>query len=100
MLGSYEVTKNEQALVTDLLTVRALGKIRYALLSLKEKFDHSLGHKADDRLTDKHRQPLACPQVDVEYVHKLLQSLDETMQVVKDAAGRKEQVGSAVDIEI
>lgn len=91
-LGSYQVTKNEQALVTDLLIVRALGKIKYALLSLKEKFDHSARQRFNTDLADEHYQPLARPQIDVEYVQQLLQSLDGTMQAVRDAAGRKDQM--------
>ena len=91
-LGSYEVTKHEQALVTSLFIVRALGKIKHALLSLKDKFFHSRRQKADADLTDEHHKPLAHPQVDVECVSQLLQSLDGTVQVVKDAAVNKDHL--------
>lgn len=93
-LDSYEATKNERMLVIDLLIVRALGKIRYALLSLKEKFDHSGWQKADAILDGENRQALAYPQIDVEYLDKLLRSLDGTVQAVRNAARKKYHVAS------
>ena len=93
-LDSYEATKNERVLVIDLLIVRALGKIRYALLSLKEKFDHFGGQKADACLDDEHRQALAYPQIDVENLDELLQNLDGTVQAIRDAARKKDHVSS------
>lgn len=41
MLGSYEATGKEQRHIAGLLTVHALGKIRSALLSLKDKLNQS-----------------------------------------------------------
>ena len=87
-LGNYEATKHEQALVTQLLILRALGKIKYALVSLKGIVVHAARRqKADTCLTDEHHEPLARPQVDVEYITQLLQSLNGTVQAVSDAAG-------------
>lgn len=87
-LGNYEATKHEQALVTQLLILRALGKIKYALVSLKETVVHAARRqKADTCITDERHEPLARPQVDVEYITQLLQSLNGTVQAVSDAAG-------------
>lgn len=91
-LGNYEATKHEQALVTQLLVVRALGKIKYALVSLKDKVVLARRQTADAGLTNEHNEPLARPQVDVEYITQLLQSLIGTVQAVTDAAGRTDNV--------
>jgi len=41
MLGSYEATGKEQRHIAGLLIVHALGKVRSALLSLKDKLNQS-----------------------------------------------------------
>lgn len=91
-LGNYEANKHEQALVTGILIVRALGKIKYALVSVKEQFDHTRRQKASGGLTDEHHEPLARPQVDIECITQLLQSLDGTVQTVRDAVGRTDEM--------
>ena len=93
-LGNYEATEHEQALVTQLLIVRALGKIKYALVSLKDKVVLARRQRADAGRTNEHHSSLAHPQVDVEYMTQLLQSLIGTAQAVSDAAGRTENVTS------
>ena len=88
-LGSYEVTNHEQALVTSVLIIHGLGKIKHAVLSLKDKLFHSRGRTADANLTNEHRQSLSNPQIDVEDLRQLLQNLDGTIQVVRNATAKK-----------
>ena len=91
-LGKYEATKHEQALVTQLLIVRALAKIKCALVSLKEKVGHARRQKADAGPTDEYHEPLARPQVDVEYITQLLQSLNGTVQAVSNTSSRTDDM--------
>ena len=89
-LVNYEVTKHEQGLITRFLVARVLDKIKHALLSVKGKFFDSGGQKADANLITEHRPPLARPQIDVECVWQLLQTLDRMKEVVRDGAVRKD----------
>ncbi len=49
MLGSYEATGEEQRHIAGLLIVHALGKVRSALLSLKDKLNQSKRSKSLSR---------------------------------------------------
>lgn len=91
-LGNYEVTKDEQALITRLLVARALDKIKHALLCVKGKFFDSGGQKADTHLIAEHRPPFVRPQIDVECVRQLLRTLDKMKEVVRDVAVRKDHL--------
>lgn len=91
-LGNYEVTKHEQALITRILVARALDKIKHALLCVKGKFFDSRGQNADANLIAEHRSPLVRPQIDVECVWQLLQTLDRMKEVVRDVAVRKDRL--------
>ena len=94
-LGNYEATGNEQKLVTDLLIIHALSKVKFALLSLKDKFEQSRGQQsplearrvsstnARNVLDEQH------PEMNVECIQQLLRSLEGTVQAVGHAIRTK-----------
>ena len=122
MLGSYEATDKEQKHIAGLLIVHALGKIRFALLSLKHKLnqskqlhsqsrdgagDDSMSWSARDntgensssgsnsegggnRASTKGVSFLANPEIDVECIQPLLESLEDTVQAIGSAIRAKE----------
>ena len=94
-LGNYEATRNEQKLITDLLIIHALGKVKSALLSLGDKFEQSRGQQSSfeprsvsstnsRNVLDEQR-----PEMNVECIQQLLRSLECTVQAVGHALGTK-----------
>ena len=99
-LGSYEATGDEQKLVTDLLIVRALGKIKFVLLSLKEKLDqpcsHSNGRPSDIQNTNRHHQPSTVNfEMSTEAVQQMLRSLQETLRALGNEV--KTKIGAEME---
>ncbi|KAL9042609.1 MAG: hypothetical protein Q9214_003725 [Letrouitia sp. 1 TL-2023] len=87
-LGSYKATDNEQKHITDLLVIHALGKIKYALLSLSDKFRQSRGRISASSLldlTDGSMSPKAGQDIDPSCLQQLLQSLETTVQALVGA---------------
>ena len=89
-LGTYEATQIEQDLVTDLLINQAFGKLRFALLSLKQKIEHSRGQQAKFAARikiydEEYRSSSAGPAKEVGLVRQLLQRLEETVQIIESA---------------
>ncbi|KAI4158777.1 MAG: hypothetical protein LQ342_007172 [Letrouitia transgressa] len=88
-LGSYKATDNEQKHITDLLVIHALGKIKYALLSLSDKFRQSRGRISASSLpdlTDGSLSPTVSQDIDPSCLQQLLQSLETTVQALVGAA--------------
>ena len=89
--GTYEPTQHEQKHITDLLIVHALGKIKFALFSLKEKFARTRGQKANASILNApsteegNQQVLANSQMDIECIQKLFENLESTIHNVISA---------------
>ncbi len=94
-LGNYEATGNEQKLVTDLLIIHALGKVKFALLSLKDKFEQSrrqqspLEPRSVSSTNSRNVLDEQHPDMNVECIQQLLRSLEGTVQAVGHALREK-----------
>ena len=93
LIGNYEATSHEQALVTDLLVMRALGQIKSTLGSLKEKLDRLPDRKpisaanhhdspGSQASRDSHQSYSSEPEADVGYAKQLLLSLESTVYMI------------------
>ena len=86
--NGYEPTQNEHKHITDVLILHAMEKIRFALLSLKEKFIRASSPKAasdasDARLIESgHMVSLADSDMHVRCIQKLIENLESTIQTV------------------
>lgn len=87
-LGNYKATDNEQKHITDLLVIHALGKIKYALLSLSDNFRQSRGRICASSLpdlADGSLSPMVGQDTDPSCLQQLLQSLETTVQALVGA---------------
>ncbi|KAL9609284.1 MAG: hypothetical protein Q9167_005936 [Letrouitia subvulpina] len=102
-LGSYKATDNEQKHITDLLVIHALGKIKYALLSLSDKFRQSRGRISASSLpdlTDGSMSPMAGQDIDPSCLQQLLQSLETTVQALCPLVGTCKGVEQANMVKV
>lgn len=92
--GSYKATKTEHGLVTDLLITEALGKLRFAFFSMKQKLEQSRRHQKNlpsNQVSLGGRSNLSFKdlEVNVVYLYQTLRSLEETLQTLVAAAANR-----------
>lgn len=95
-IGNFEVSGNERKFITDFMILQALGRIRIALLSLKEKLDQprdqtakfnpvSLSSVTMQHFEDEPQLSSVEPAVYIGHIKQLLRSLEGIVQAVESA---------------